>query len=683
MFRGFELRFVTMLFVLLAQIALTLLSIANIVIGRLSGSFVMLPAFIIVTNASMSIALLIFMVRDWQRRSPFSIQSEVILCATAGGMDLISGVAIFFFNSSDAICGSNPSDSFWNLCSAHFAIVSLLWTSTFLLLAYAVALFCTAWRYSILHPLSRRSVWKQTVKGTHWSRETLSPANPPGSRLRKKYPLDIESLRRVVKDEESQIIPRQMGSFSVSSPMATNPRLGIHPPAIDSPVGFAERMGYFRRDAHGEYIPSTPTRSRETLPANPHRTRSEEIERGTVFTMQTPQPRRPSYPDLPSPFPPRPLVRDAGAQSPPKLPMLASSNRSRSSSESSSRSGKRSDPSFAGVGAGSGTPKEVLRVAIPVTRGLSPGQNTGLPGAGSARTPIDSELGLKNQRLFRVSAPTTPTSALSTLPPRQSFQPSRPVITPVSPHIKQAGARPGYYSIQNQPRSHASLTVTVSSATGLESEHGLGPTIPHHNRPKSQNASSEFTMPQGPFLQVPPATMSPSTRQRISNVAYPLPLPPLSTYPIRSIADQAAQSSKAGVTSAQKSDLDAASAPIPTPIPAPIGDLKVKERPLSTVSSVSCYSTSSASHGPAPAREIFGPAVSAIPVESRMDTRQSVMAPKRRLSRPKTPPTLSRVPSQHGMNSQNPWGGTGNGTARRSLASQFHQPRAGPGRRIG
>ncbi|KAG9104308.1 hypothetical protein FRC06_003816 [Ceratobasidium sp. 370] len=460
-----------------------------------------------------------------------------------------------------------------------------------------------------------------------------------------------------------------------SRPLARPPRLG-------SPIGFAERMGYFRRDAHGEYVPSTPNASREMLPAGRHRARSEEIG-GAVFTIQTPQPRRPSHPDLPNPFSPLPAAQDASAQPSPHFLAAAPSNRSRSSSNSSARSGE-SNPGFAGVGAGSGPQKSNLRISVPMLL-LPPQRQDLVPlSARSARTPMSSGLpGMVNQRPFQVSTPTTPTGARSALPPRQSLQAPQSVVAPTSPQLRQAGARPGYNSTHQPSRSHPSLSATVSTVSALESAYGFNPMAPRPDQPKSQFAPGGVARPQSSFLQVPPAVMSPSTRQRLSNVAYPLPLPPLSTYPIKTVALSAPSSHSNPMESATAQTPAIADTPASAPAPSPApSERSVRERPSSAVSSVSCYSTSSASHGPVPPREIFGPPGSALPlVENRTTTQRPNTAPSRRPSKSKNGSALSRGSSQHGMNSQDRWGGTGNGPARRSLAAQFRQPQAGPVRR--
>ncbi|KAG8741508.1 hypothetical protein FRC12_015661, partial [Ceratobasidium sp. 428] len=340
------------------------------------------------------------------------------------------------------------------------------------------------------------------------------------------------------------------------------------PPGLDSPVGFAERMGYFRRDAHGDYVPSTPNGSREMLSAKRYRTRSEEIERGTVFTMQTPQLRHPSYPDLPNPFSPKPAAQDANAQPSPKLLVVDSSNRSRSSSNSSTRSGDRSTPGIAGIGAGPGPEKSNLRVSIPMLLLPTPRQSLAPTGNIPVGTPVTGGLlGRGNQRPFQSSTPTTPISAQASLP-RHSFQASQFVtVTPTSPRFRQAGARPGYDSTHQHSRSHPSLTATVSTVTALEATYGFNPMTPRHDRPKSHFSSGGVVRPQSSYLQVPPAAMSPSTRQRASNAAYPLPLPPLSTYPIKSVALSAQQTTRLtqGQSAvAQTSAVNGAAIPVPT-----------------------------------------------------------------------------------------------------------------------
>lgn len=108
---------------------------------------------------------------------------------------------MLFFKEGDAICGLRPSSAMWNTCGASLAVMALLWTSTFLrelfpltlrperliqplVFAYAIGLFYTARRHDKLHPLAEKSVWKQTVKGIPWARQTYSTASPPGRRLR-------------------------------------------------------------------------------------------------------------------------------------------------------------------------------------------------------------------------------------------------------------------------------------------------------------------------------------------------------------------------------------------------------------------------------------------------------------------------------------------------------------------
>ncbi|KDN35068.1 hypothetical protein RSAG8_11906, partial [Rhizoctonia solani AG-8 WAC10335] len=254
------------------------------------------------------------MVLDYMKRSPLSVLNEAVLCAAVGLIDLISAVTIVFFSMGNAICQARSNFAFWNACGAHFAVIALLWTVTFLVTVYAVCLAYAAKRYSRLHPLDQSSVWKKKVKQVHWSRASYSPKNPPGRRLRKQGPLDIESLRRVVVDKDSRTLSRQIGYVS-SSPLPATPSRPIgHPPGLDSPAGFAERMGYFRRDARGEYVPSTPTLRRGPPPGYVHPVPPEKVERGTIFRMQTPgitDTRPPSFPDLPNPFPPAHTSRGA------------------------------------------------------------------------------------------------------------------------------------------------------------------------------------------------------------------------------------------------------------------------------------------------------------------------------------------------------------------------------------
>lgn len=470
----------------------------------------------------------------------------------------------------------------------------------------------------------------------------------------------MESLRRVVKDKDTQPLPRKKGYVSTSSLSSTAPsRPIIRPPGLEpmpSPSGFAERMGYFRRDAYGEYVASTPTRSREFLPPNPSRSPPKEVEGGVVFNMHNQQPpRRPSFPDLPNPFPPPPLTGNVGALPSPKRLLTPPTPRSRSSSNSSGGSGNSSDPGFAGIGAGPVPQKESLRVSIP--RPLMPrSPSAGPPSARSARTPTSGMLlGGGQGRPFHVSAPTTPTSAHSVTLPRMSFQTPRTMSSPTLPQLRQGGARPAYSYTHQHARSHPSLAATVSTVTA--------PPGSQHNRPRAHSASGESTQPRPAFLQIPQPAMSPSTRQRMSNAAYPLPLPSLSTYPIKSVAMSAER------------PVQPVQAQRPEPVPEEASDLP-RSRPLSTVSTVSFYSTSSASHGPPPPREPLPSAtLSALSAESAGTKHRPNSAPLRRLSKSRKEPAPARVVSQHGAIPQNRWGGTGNGPTRRSLAAQFQQPR--------
>ncbi|KAF8603780.1 hypothetical protein BDV93DRAFT_522943 [Ceratobasidium sp. AG-I] len=679
MFHAFELRFVMIFLVMLGQATLSLLTIANIIVAQLSGSFIMLPIFVVATNAPMSLALLVFMVLDSQRKSPLNIQNEIILCATAGGADLISAVAMLFFKMGDAICSPRLSSDIWNTCGASVATVALLWTSTFLLFAYAIGLFYTARRHGRLHPSAEKSVWRQTVKKTAWTRQTYSADSPPGRRLRKKLPLDVESLRRVVKDKDSRPLSRDKGYPSTSSLSSTTPsRPVVRPPGIQPPpTGFAEHMGYFRRDAYGEYVASTPTRSREFLPPNPSRAPPEKLGGGAMFNMNTQQPpRRPSFPDLPNPFPPAPLTGNVGAMPSPKRLATPPTPRSRSSSNSSGGSGSGTDPGFAGIGAGSEPQKQNLNISIPRPL-MSPHRaSPGPPSARSGRTPMSGVLlGAAHHRPFHTSAPTTPISANPAGVPRMSFQNPRSISSPTLPQFREAGARPGYNSAHQHARSHPSLAATVSTVTAPEAAYGVNPLAP---RPRAHSASRESTQPRPAFLQIPQPAMSPSTRQRVSNAAYPLPLPSLSTYPIKSVAMSAGRSVQPVWAQQPGSVPEGTSTPSES-TRAPVDSEPPRSRPLSTVSTVSMYSTSSASHGPPPPREPLPAAVlSALSAEGGIQhtvAHRPTSAPLRRLSKSRKDPAPTRVASQHGTITQNRWGGTGNGPARRSLAAQFQQPR--------
>lgn len=673
MFRTLQLRFVVMMLVVLSQAILSLLSVANIIAADLKGSLAMLPIFIAATNAPLSLAILAVVILDYAQRSPLSVLSEIVFCAAAGGIDFISAIAVLLFKMSGAICGVRPSNDFWNTCGAQFAVAALLWTTTFLLFTYTIVLFYAAKRYDALHPLGKESVWRQTVKETRWPRQTYSVDNPPGRRLRKRAPLDVESLRRVVQDRESSTFGRQMSYGSSSSLPATPLRSAVRPPGLDSPsaVGFSGRMGYLRRDAQGEYVPSTPA-LRGPLPGSSYRGPPEGVRHGTVPGIQAmTSHRRPSFPDLPNPFPPQPAPNN------PTLSIQQTAiqvSRSRAYSNSSGNS-SGSDSGFAGIGAGLAPQKDALRVSIPMP--LLP-RNASPPSARSAKAPVSGvPLGEGYQRPFRVSAPSTPTSAL----PRLSLQSSLSPVTPSLPQIRQAGARPGYSFTHQHARSRSSLAATVTTAPARAVVHEPNPLL-SQTRPRAGSASSQTILIR-PALQVPPAAMSPSTKQRASNTAYPLPLPPLSTYPIKSVAMSAgssAQASQVHPPPELTSSIDSSARR-----DAQTGGQSMKDRPLSVVSTVSCYSTSSASHGPQPSREHLSAASASlfsVSTESGdakgLTVKRSDSTSSRRSLKSKKPPALARAPSHHGTVSQNFWGGTGNGPARRSLASQFQQPQVHP-----
>ncbi|CAE7170861.1 unnamed protein product [Rhizoctonia solani] len=669
MFHGFELRFIALMLVSLCQGVLSLLSIANVVIANLPGSSTTLPILIVATNAPMSLAIMVIMVLDYMKRSPLSVLNEAVLCAAAGLVDLISAVTILFFSMGNAICQTRSNLAFWNACGAHFAVITLLWTATFLLGSYAACLTYVAKRYSRLHPLDQNSVWKKKVKQVHWSRASYSPKNSPGRRLRKQGPLDIESLRRVVVDKDNRALSRQMG-HAFSSPLPATPSRSIgHPPALNSPAGFAERMGYFRRDAQGEYIPSTPTLRRGPPPGDVRPIPPQRVERGTIFRMQTPgvaDTRRPSFPDLPNPFPPAYSVQGTAplAQGP-----VDSAARSWSSSHSSANS-TSSGPGFAGLGAGPEPQKNTLRISAPVPLGSPQIRSDNSPSTGFVQPPRNSVYPGSQQRPFHAPTPQVPSSAHSLTPPRRSLQPVKPLTLPASPRSGQhisAQQGIGYPRKYSLPQS--SLATTVSNMPAYR------PTslLPLQTQSRTGSATTPTTLTRPAFLQptlatLPPATMSPSTKQRVSNSAYPLPLPPLSTYPIKSVAASARPPTQGGL----KPDVSSIDEP-------PQGIMK--DRPLSVVSTVSYYSTSSASHGPQPVRELILSLTSPTRAENVVADEfleRSDSALSRRSSKSKKAPTVARSTSRHGPTSQTLWGGTGNGPARRSLASQFQQPQVRP-----
>jgi hypothetical protein len=469
-----------------------------------------------------------------------------------------------------------------------------------------------------------------------------------------------------------------MGSVSSNSLPATPSRAVPRPPGPNSPtVGFAERMGYFRRDAQGEYVASTPTLPREFLQGNSHRVSLKEVGHGAVFSIQSPVvPRRPSIPDLPNPFPPQPSFSN------PILPTQRTAglvSRLRTSSNSSGNS-SASGSGFAGIGTGPSSQKDVPSVSIPVPLILAHNRSSGPPSARSVKPPRSSALSVGGQqRPFRVSALTTPASAHPITLPRLSFQSSRSPNTPTSSEFRQAGARPGHHHTHQPAHSHPSLAGTVSTVSALEAGYEPNPLASPQTRPRAGSASAQKAIVRTAFSQassamIPPAAMSPSTKQRVSNLAYPFPLPPLSTYPIKSVAMSSGL--QVPVSQAQS-----ASNPFLTggTAHAQADEQVTKGRPLSTVSTVSFYSTSSASHGPQPPRESL-PSTSLLSFstgDASAPAQSSNSASSRRSSRPKVH-RIARVPSYHGAVTQNFWGGTGNGPARRSLASQFQRPQVHP-----
>ncbi|KAL5633285.1 hypothetical protein ACGC1H_003696 [Rhizoctonia solani] len=659
MFHGFELRFVSLMLVSVCQGVLSLLSVANILIANLPGSSTTLPILIVATNAPMSIAIMVIIVLDYMKRSPLNVLNEAVLCAAAGLVDLISAVTILFFSMGNAMCRTRSSLAFWNACGAHFAVIALLWTATFLLALYTICLTYAAKRYSRLHSLDKDSVWKKKVKQVRWSRTSYSPKNPPGRRLRKQSPLDIESLQRVVVDKDSRTLSRQMGHV-LPSPLPATPSQPIgYPPGLDSPAGFAERMGYLRRDARGEYVPSTPTLPRgpppgDVLPIPPQR-----VERGTIFRMQTPgiDTRRPSFPDLPNPFPPTPTFHGAMPPTQGHADLMA---RSLSSSYSSSGT----SPGFAGLGAGLEPQKGPLRISPPVPLGLSQVRGDNPPNNGSIQTPRNAYLG-SQQKPFHTTAPLVPGGARSLALPRRSLQLVKPLNLPTSPRsgqqigIQNGAGYPRKYSI---PQS--SLATTAPSTPAYRPISLSSPQTPL----RTGSTATPTTLTRPAFLQttlatLPPASLSPSTKQRVSNFAYPLPLPPLSTYPIKSVAASARPPTQNNL----KPEL------LSTEEPAPG---VMRDRPLSMVSTVSCYSTSSASHGPPPIREYILSLTSPTRAEDVVtdeSLQRSDSALSRRSSKSKKPSVVRSV-VRHGSTSQTLWGGTGNGPTRRSLASQFQRP---------
>ncbi|CAE6482273.1 unnamed protein product [Rhizoctonia solani] len=665
MFHAFDLRFVSLLLVSLCQGVLSLLSVANIVIANLPGSSTTLPVLIVATNAPMSMAILVIIILDHMKRSPLSALTEVILCAAAGLVDLISAVTIVFFNMGDAICKARSSFAFWNACGAHFAVIALLWTATFL--PYVVK------RYSRLHPLDQDSVWKKKVKQIPWDRASYAPKDAPGRRLRKQGPLDIESLRRVVADKESQTLSRQVG-YVPSSPLPATPSRSIGRPAgLDSPVGFAERMGYFRRDVQGEYVPSTPTLRRELPQGSLHHIPRQGVERGAIVRMQTPgitDARRPSFPVLPNPFPPKYTFHGAG---PPAQGPVDSAPRLWPSSHSSTNSSD-SSAGFAGLGAGPEPQKDTLRASIPVPLELPHYRGDNSPSTGPTQGPRNSVFFSGQQRAFRISAPLIPGSAPSPTLPGRSPQPVQPPTLPTSLRPGQpTGAQSGFGYPRKYSLPQSSLAMTVSTTPAPAVAHRPASLSSPQTRPRTGSASTSTTLTRPAFLQptlttLPPATLSPSTKQRVSNLAYPLPLPPLSTYPIKSVAASARPSTQGHLKVDLSSSIDESTQ---GGVPA------MKDRPLSTISTVSCYSTSSASHGPQPVREYILSLTSPTRTEEVATDKlpqRSDSTLSRRSSKSKKPSTVTRSTSRHGPTPQTLWGGTGNGPARPSLAYQFQRP---------
>ncbi|KAG8692053.1 hypothetical protein FRC11_007019 [Ceratobasidium sp. 423] len=484
-------------------------------------------------------------------------------------------------------------------------------------------------------------------------------------------PLDIESLRRVVADKDSQTLSRQMGYVS-SLPLPATPSRSVGRPAgLDSPVGFAERMGYFRRDAQGEYVPSTPTFRREPPRGNlPHVPR-QGVEHGAIVRMQTPgtiDTRRPSFPVLPNPFPPKYTSHGAG---PPVQGPVDSMPRSWSSSHSSANSSDGS-AGFAGLGAGPEPQKESLRGSIPVPLELPHYRGDNSPSTGSTQAPRNSTFFGGQQRPLHISAPLIPSSTHLPVLPGRSPRPVQPSNLPISLRPEQpTGAQSGFDYPRKYSLPQSSLGTTVSTIPAPTMAH-RPISLSSQTRPRTGSASpTALTRPA--FLQptlttLPPATLSPSTKQRVSNPAYPLPLPPLSTYPIKSVAASARPSTQGHLKADLSSSIDES---------AQSGVPVMKDRPLSTISTVSYYSTSSASHGPQPVREYILSLTSPTRTEEASTDKslqRSDSTLSRRSSKSKKVSVVTRSSSRHGPTPQTLWGGTGNGLARRSLASQFQRP---------
>ncbi|KAH7335343.1 hypothetical protein B0J17DRAFT_71975 [Rhizoctonia solani] len=462
-----------------------------------------------------------------------------------------------------------------------------------------------------------------------------------------------------------------MGYVS-SFPLPATPSRSIsRPPGLDSPVGFAERMGYFRREGQGEYVPSTPTLRRGPPPTGLQHVSPEGVERGAIFHMQTPGiagTRRPSFPELPNPFPPKDTFH--GTLPPAQGPVDVVS-RSWSSSYSATNS-SGSSPGFAGLGAGPEPQKDSLRASILVPLASPHNRGGNPPSRGPIQVPRDNAFLGGQQRPLHIPAPLFPSGARLLASPRRSLQPVQLITLPASPRSgKPTGDEFGYPRKYSLPQSSLATTVSTIAA----------PVVPYRpaslsstqTRPRAGSGSTPTTLTRPAFLQpavatLPPATLSPSTKQRVSNHAYPLPLPPLSTYPIKSVAASARPSNQGHLGSELSYSMEE---------PAQGGVQVTKDRPLSTISTVSCYSTSSASHGPQPVREYLlslGSPAQTEDTTADKSLQRSDSTISRRSSKSRKAPTVTRSTSRHGPASQTLWGGTGNGPARRSLALQFQRP---------
>jgi hypothetical protein len=491
---------------------------------------------------------------------------------------------------------------------------------------------------------------------------------------RKRGPLDIESLRRVIVDQDSQTLSRQIGYASSSLLPATPSRTIGRPPGLDSPVGFAERMGYLRREGQGEYVPSTPTLRRESPRGGLHRVPLEEVERGTIFRMQTATtntPHLPSFSTLPDSFPSH-TFRSAAQ------PVQVSTElepRSWTASHSSANS-SGSSPGFAGLGAGPDPQKGALRISPSAPLGRPHDRGMNYPTTSPIQGARNSVFIRDQQRPFRVSAPLAPVNAPLTLP-RRSLQSVRPLTLPASPRVGQSNEEqnlPSYPRKYSLPQSSlATAMSTIPAPAAAYRPASLSSQIRH-------NAGSAYTSttPTRPLFIQPklttlsPVALSPSTKQRVTNSAYPLPLPPLSTYPIESVAASARPSTQESLKPDPWGFTDQSGQG---------GGQGMRDRPLSAISTVSCYSTSSASHGPPPVREYLLSLTSPTGTHTEdaatdESLQRSDSGLSRRSSKSKKLPTVIRSSSRHGPASQNLWGGTGNGPMRHSLATQFQRPQA-------